>query len=113
MGQAIYHYLFGGITCNQNEYAYYQRTNDLRVMPTRQIFFAGWLIVQDRGSKVSEKEMLDEYPFDPDVLLRDEVDANTTEQFARHRNGSILLVDYGTSQTCRMLDGMPVLSRRF
>ncbi len=109
MGQALYHYIFGGIICNQNEYAYYQRTHDLRVIPTRQIFFWGWIIVQDRGIPVSQREMLFEYPFGRDLLLRDEIDMNTAKQFARHRNGRILLVDYGTLEACDALDDRFVL----
>ena len=104
MGQALYHYLLGGIICNQNEYLYYQRTKDVRVMPTRRMFFWGWLVVQDRGAPVSQKEMLFEYPFGRDLLLRDEIDANTAKQFARHRNGRVLLVDYGTLRTCSTLE---------
>lgn len=113
MGWALRHYLVGGIVCNQIEYDYYSRTRDLRVMPTRQIFFSGWLIIQDRGTPISEEEMLHEYPFDPVILFQGEIDANTAKQFARHRDGNILLVDYGTSQTCSMLEEVPVLSGRF
>jgi len=110
MSQALYHYILGGITCNQNEYAYYERTHDVRVMPTRQIFFWGWLIVQDRGAPVSQREMLFEYPFGRDLLLRDEIDMNTAKQFARHRNGRVLLVDYGTLQACGALEDRLVFS---
>ena len=113
MGQALYSYLFGSIACNRNEYGYYQMTHDPRVMPTRQIFFAGWLVVQDRGVSVSEREMLREYPFDKELLLRSEVDANTAKQFARHPDGRVLLVDYGTLTTCCVLESMSVLRRRF
>jgi hypothetical protein len=101
---AIRNYLFVGLVANRIEYEYYKKHRDLRVMPTQKQFLRGLITVQDRGTRVSNIELSEEYPFtslDPSTLCPEMLKA---VQFCRNSQGRIVMVDYGMSSTIRALE---------
>ncbi len=96
---ALWRYLIAGLLANRNEYEYYQDSRDHRVMPTIASFFGGWVIVQKRGASVSREDFSRSNPFQNYPSF---VEVGQPRQFC-WKNGRLVLVDYGRSETCAVL----------
>lgn len=102
-GQAVLHDLCAGLYANRTEYEYYQRTRDVRVMPTTAALCGGWIVLQPRGSAVCEREI--SQSLGQEWLGVDCNEVVRAKQFCRTRSGAVVLIDYGKPYTCALLSG--------
>ncbi len=86
-----------GVLANRNEYRYYQETRDKRVVPTLKLFLGGLVVIQEKGKEV-DTCFLSNIPF----IQLHPAEMGSTNQFCVLHD-SILLADYGHSETCRIL----------
>lgn len=99
--QALVRDLCAGRYANQNEYAYWQSSRNPHVMPTTNSYLFGWVIIQNRGEPVTTEDV-------HNLILRpleapSSCEMSTSTQFARDKNGRVLLVDYGNMKTITYL----------
>jgi len=99
---ALFNDLFAGLMSNRNEYTYFQEDKNIHVMPTSKQFLKGHVIIQLRGSAVSEKEIEKEFPNYKSSEYR-EAELNTARQFCRHPDGKIRIADYGNISTIHLI----------
>jgi hypothetical protein len=101
-----------GFYVNRNEYWYYQRSKDPRVMPTERQLLGGWIIIQRRGEPVEEADLAELQDWTLSFYLEAEELEGEEEwpemgkpwQFCRHPDdGHIVLVDYGRAATLAAL----------
>ncbi len=89
-------YLRAGVRSNRQEYAYWKRSHDPRVMPVKCSLLFGIVNIQSSGDRVSQEDIRRESPLARlDQAAGQVCDSLRAEQFARNRDGAILLVDYG------------------
>jgi hypothetical protein len=103
----VWKYVMAGMYANLNECIYSSSfCDDRRVMHTQRLYH-GLIVVQDRGTPVTDKELQEENPFYPVLPVCVGTEGSQTflqtRQFVRNENGSIVLVDYGYQQTCSVL----------
>jgi len=91
--------IFAGLIANRIEYSYWQRSRDKRVVPTTKMLFCGFVIIQEEATPVTEIDLEVAKPFGTFEIP----DAGKAHQFGRH-SGTIKLVDYGETPTCRILE---------
>lgn len=94
--------IFAGIIANRKEYAYSRCHDDARVMPTRKQYLGGLIIIQDRGTRISPGELLQEHPL-RDSLFWHKAKALESHQFCRNFDNRVVLVDYGNEETVQFL----------
>ena len=100
---ALWRFMIVGIWANRNEFFYYQKYKDTRVIPTTQIFLFGMISIQERGLSVTEFELERNHPLDPSVVNRRNSDLRDARQYCFCKDGVIRVVDYGNKGTCDVL----------
>lgn len=103
MKEALCVYFGNGIECNRNEHGYWQETHDPEVMPVLASLARGFVIIQDCGTCVTQRELESECPLYGDMKDDLPLDMRNLPQYCRHPNGKIRLVDYGTRLACGAL----------
>ena len=89
-----------GIGANRMEYEYYQSTRDPRVVPTKQIFLWGLMVIQEAVLPATSGLFVN--PLQKGRELNGFAEVNKPEQFGLKGN-TLLLLDYGQEETCEFL----------
>ena len=109
---AVLRYIAVGIWTNQNEFAYFQSHSDPRVMPCRALLLGGLILIQKRGTPVTDQELEASSPFSSEMMRVEKADLGSSRQYARTETGVIKLIDYGSLITQKVLRTHTPSSRR-
>ncbi len=91
--RALGRHMFGvGILANRAEAKYWRDTQDEKCIPTTNVLFWGWVIVQRRGEKVSKEDVLNSTL---SKLMLTDPEFRAPHQFARYK-GRVVVVDYAS-----------------
>jgi hypothetical protein len=93
-----------GVGINRNEYDYYQRSHDPRVMPTEHLLLSGFIIIQLRGEPIVDIDLIE--PPHHDEKFQEEIrEIFSIRQYQRNpKTGCVVLVDYGRPRLIEFLE---------
>lgn len=99
----VYWKLIQGLEANRREYALFLSSRDSRLAPTHACLWWGLVNVQERGTRVEERELSEEHPFGLWGWHRlFDADIHDARQYARI-DGRIRLVDYANPLVSELL----------
>lgn len=93
--------VFAGVKANRNEYRYSASHDDPRVMPVVKQLFGGLVIIQQKGTPVSPREIDKEGL----AIAGQDHELERADQFCRNpATRQVVIIDFGEESTIKLLE---------